>query len=91
MVVKNGAGETIRTMDGSGAPGLNRVWWNLREDQSSEMRLRTPPTGADWVELDEDRSRSAPGGARVAVLARRAPTRSSCRSATRRARRASRS
>ena len=33
------------------------------------MRLRTQPTGADWVELDEDRSRSAPGGARVAVLA----------------------
>jgi photosystem II stability/assembly factor-like uncharacterized protein len=69
VVVKNAAGETIRTMDGSGDAGLNRVWWNLREDQSTEMRLRTPPTGADWVELDEDRSRSAPGGARVAVLA----------------------
>ena len=69
VVVKNGAGETIRTMDGSGDAGLNRVWWNLREDESSEMRLRTPPTGADWVELDADRSRSAPGGARVAVLA----------------------
>ena len=69
VMVKNAAGETIRTLDGSGDAGLNRVWWNLREEQTTEMRLRTIPGTADWVELDEDRTRDAPGTGRIAILA----------------------
>ena len=69
VVVQNAAGEEVRRLEAGGDRGLNRVWWNLREEQSTEMRLRTAPSGADWVELDEDRSRPAPGGGRIAILA----------------------
>jgi hypothetical protein len=24
-------------------PGLNRLWWDLKTDRSSEIHLRTPP------------------------------------------------
>ena len=68
LVVRNAAGETIRELEAGGDAGLNRVWWNLREEQTTEMRLRTKPAHADWVMLDEDRSRSAPEG-RIAILA----------------------
>ncbi len=68
LEVRNADGETIRTLEGSGDAGLNRVWWDLREEATTEMKIRTPPAYADWVDLGEDRSLAAPAG-RISILA----------------------
>jgi hypothetical protein len=60
-------GDTVRTLDGMKGAGVNRVWWDLRGEQSTEIKLRTKPLYADWVELGDDRWRPAPQG-RFALL-----------------------
>jgi photosystem II stability/assembly factor-like uncharacterized protein len=42
--VLDSAGKVIRTMNGKGRPGLNKVAWNLRYDPPMQVELRhTPP------------------------------------------------
>ena len=57
------SGSTVRSMKGPRAAGINRVWWNLRHEESDEAKLRTRPLHAPWVELDEEGVRGGgPGG-----------------------------
>ena len=60
--IANAMGETIRTLEGSKKPGLNRVMWNLRDSSETQIKLRTKPQYADWVDLGERRWRSGGGG-----------------------------
>ncbi|MEJ2238735.1 MAG: hypothetical protein P8X82_10595 [Gemmatimonadales bacterium] len=60
------AGDTVRTLSGSKHIGINRVWWNLQGEPSMQIRLRTKPLYADWVELNDEGWRS--GGPRLSVL-----------------------
>ncbi|MEE8133768.1 MAG: hypothetical protein V3T56_01855, partial [Gemmatimonadales bacterium] len=60
------SGETIRTLEGSRHSGINRVWWNLRDESPTLIKLRTKPRYADWVDLGPDRWRS--GGDGISVL-----------------------
>ena len=64
-------GQTIRSLNGSGDHGINRVWWDLRYDLTDEPRLRTSPLIAPWVELGPEGWRPIPGGAagRTAIMA----------------------
>jgi photosystem II stability/assembly factor-like uncharacterized protein len=66
--ITNAAGDTVRTLDGTKDAGVNRVWWDLRTEPSTEIKLRTPPLYADWVELNDDRWRAAPRGTSISVL-----------------------
>jgi photosystem II stability/assembly factor-like uncharacterized protein len=59
-------GDTVRTLRGSKNLGINRVWWNLRGEPSTQIKLRTKPLYADWVELNDEGWRS--GGPRLSVL-----------------------
>ncbi len=56
------AGETVRTLEGTSEPGLNRVWWDLEGEPSTSIKLRTKPLYADWLELGEEGWRPAPRG-----------------------------
>ena len=67
IIIKNTAGETVRTLEGSNEAGINRVWWDLRGEPSTEIKLRTTPLYADWVDLGEDRWRPSPGE-RISVV-----------------------
>ncbi len=60
--ISDASGERIRTFNGSHLVGLNRVWWNFRDDPQGEIRMRTKPLYADWVDLGEDGWRSGGGG-----------------------------
>ena len=44
-------GKTIRTikLEKGAKAGLNRVWWDLKYDPSTEVKLRTSPPGQPWV------------------------------------------
>ncbi len=56
------AGDTVRTLNGTTQVGVNRVTWNLQTEQTTEIKLRTKPQYADWVDLGDERWRSAPQG-----------------------------
>src|SRR5712692_10813637 len=47
---------------------LNRVWWDLRTEQSKEVRLRTSPLYAPEVRLNAEGWRPLPEGGRMTVL-----------------------
>ena len=65
--VADGAGEVVRTLSGSTDPGINRVQWDLRYENRSQVRMRTTPLYADWVDLGADRVRTRGGGIDVMV------------------------
>ena len=66
--IRNAGGETIRTLEAEGEVGLNRMYWDLREEASTKAVLRTQPRFADWVDLDEERTREGQIG-RISILA----------------------
>jgi photosystem II stability/assembly factor-like uncharacterized protein len=49
LAITDAAGKAIRTVNGTGEPGLNRVWWDLAYDPSTEVKLLTPPPEAPWL------------------------------------------
>ena len=49
-------------------PGINRVWWNLRGEPATEVKLRTPPTYSPDVPLGPQGWRRASGIDRIALL-----------------------
>ncbi len=48
--------------------GINRVWWDLRGERSTLMKLRTPPLYARDVPLGPEGWRKAPAIGRLATL-----------------------
>ena len=66
LKIISGSGDTVRTLQGSKNDGINRVWWNLQGEPSAQIKLRTKPIYADWVELNDEGWRN--GGPRVSVL-----------------------
>ena len=61
-------GKTVRTIRGTRTAGLNRVWWDLRTEQSKEVRLRTTPLYAPEVRLNAEGWRALPEGGRMNIL-----------------------
>jgi hypothetical protein len=66
--ITDAKGETIATMRGTRTAGMNRVWWNLRTDQSKEIRLRTSPAYAPDIRLNAEGWRPLPEGGRMTIL-----------------------
>ncbi|MGB6899947.1 MAG: hypothetical protein WBE12_15215 [Candidatus Acidiferrum sp.] len=48
--------------------GINRYWWNLRGEEATEVKLRTPPTYSPDVPLGPEGWRNAPAVNRISVL-----------------------
>ena len=66
--ILDAAGNTVQTIRGTRNAGLNRVWWNLRNENSKEVRLRTLPLYAPDIKLNNDGWRPLPEGGRMTVL-----------------------
>lgn len=55
IAVTGADGGAIRTMKLKDLkPGLNRVWWDLTYDPATEVKLRTSPPDAPWVEIPKE-------------------------------------
>jgi len=67
--IADASGKTVRTITGAKEAGVNRVWWDLRYDQTPEIRLRTTPLFAPEVKLNPEGFRPLPAGGRLAMLA----------------------
>jgi photosystem II stability/assembly factor-like uncharacterized protein len=61
-------GQTVRTIRGTRNAGINRVWWDLRTEQSKEVRLRTSPEYAPEIRLNAEGWRPLPEGGRMNLL-----------------------
>lgn len=60
LYITDKEGDTLRTLKHTGKPGINRVWWDLMGEPTTQILMRTKPQYADWVELDENRTRKPP-------------------------------
>jgi len=70
LTILDAKGEVVRTLTGTGRTGLNRVYWDLRGEPSSTIRMRTSPlVPAPHVRLGPEGWRPpAGGGATITIL-----------------------
>ncbi len=54
ITIRDEAGDTVRSMLGTAQPGINRVYWDLRHEDSPPVKLRTPPLGHPGVAYGPD-------------------------------------
>ena len=67
MSILDGQNQVVRTLNAPKSAGLNRVHWDLRDDQTREVRLRTSPMYAPDVQVGPDGTRPG-GGGRLSIL-----------------------
>jgi photosystem II stability/assembly factor-like uncharacterized protein len=68
IAIADAAGRTVRTIQGTRQLGVNRVYWDLRNETSKSPRLRTRPMYQEEFAMDADGTRAAPGFGAVSVL-----------------------
>ncbi len=66
--ILDSGGQTVRTLTGTKNVGINRVTWDLRGEQSTEVKMRTSPAYASEITVGADGTRAAPGAPRMSVL-----------------------
>jgi hypothetical protein len=44
--------EVVRTLEGTGREGINRIMWDLRYEPTYKPKLQTTPPGRPWVQLN---------------------------------------
>ena len=66
--IEDAQGQIVRTLTGTKTVGINRVNWDLRGEQTKEVRLRTSPAYAPEVRNGNEGWRLAPDGARLSLL-----------------------
>ncbi|HEY5692299.1 MAG TPA: hypothetical protein VIS49_12635, partial [Cyclobacteriaceae bacterium] len=64
----NAAGDTVRSIENKAKPGINRVWWDLQSNPTTEIVFRTPPEAAPWFPMSESRTRKNPNFGRNTYL-----------------------
>ena len=65
--IQQSDGRAVRTLRGTRNVGVNRIYWDLRNEPTKESRMRVKPLHADWVEVPPE-GRGAPGLGRFSVL-----------------------
>ena len=65
--ILDGSNQVIRTLAAPKAAGLNRIHWDLRDEPSTEVKLRTSPMYAPEIQVGADGTRPG-GGPRLSIL-----------------------
>ena len=68
ITIRDAAGKVVRTITGTRQAGLNRVYWDLRNETTRAPRLRTKPEFNDEFQMDRDGTRAAAGFGAFSVL-----------------------
>ena len=68
LTISDAQGQVVRTLRENAQAGLNRLYWDLRAEPSTMIRLRTPPLYAPWVKLNDEGWRPTPTGSRLSLL-----------------------
>ena len=59
FIITNEAGDTVRTIKHKGKAGINRIWWDFKDDPTTKIVLRTKAPYAPWFPLGGDRTRKS--------------------------------
>jgi photosystem II stability/assembly factor-like uncharacterized protein len=62
ITIQDSKGQTVRTLQGPRAAGLNRVYWDLRDTPSKRVTYRTTPLHAPEIRVGPDGIRESEGG-----------------------------
>ena len=54
ITIRDDFGNVVRTLHGNASAGINRVYWDLRHEESPPVKLRTPPLGHPGVAFGPD-------------------------------------
>jgi hypothetical protein len=68
IAILDGGGKVVRNLRGPARAGINRVWWDLRSNQTIEPRQRVSPLYAAEITIPPQ-GRPMPDGGRFAILA----------------------
>ena len=70
LVVSDASGRVVRTLDAGkdARAGINRVWWDLRTDETQRIVLRTSPRYAAEFRVGPDGTRKFPTAGSLSVL-----------------------
>jgi photosystem II stability/assembly factor-like uncharacterized protein len=60
ITIKDASNVIVRTLYHHGKAGLNRIWWDLREEPSTGIVVRNKPQFAEWITLNDKRAMAAP-------------------------------
>jgi photosystem II stability/assembly factor-like uncharacterized protein len=66
--ILDGQNQVLRTLPAPKTAGLNRVYWDLRDEPTTEVRMRTSPLHAPDVQVGPDGTRATPGAGRFSIL-----------------------
>jgi photosystem II stability/assembly factor-like uncharacterized protein len=66
--IADATGKVLRTIRTTPKQGINRVWWDLNEDASKTVKMRTSPRFATGVRVGDDGTRASPDIAPVSLL-----------------------
>ncbi len=64
IVILDEKGQKIKNLKGTKKLGINRIWWDLRDDPSKEVKLRTSPIGSPHVKVGPKGWRALAGSGR---------------------------
>ena len=64
--IVNASGQVVRAIDGARRAGVKRLYWDLRDEATPAVQLRTEPLYAPDVPLGVEGWR--PGGPRLSIL-----------------------
>ncbi|MGH9482389.1 MAG: WD40/YVTN/BNR-like repeat-containing protein, partial [Terriglobales bacterium] len=67
ITILDASGKAVRTLNGRGAAGINRIWWDLRGEPSQPIRVRTVPANLPSVSLNAEGWRNAPSATPVTL------------------------
>jgi photosystem II stability/assembly factor-like uncharacterized protein len=62
ITIQDSKGQTVRTLSGPRTQGLNRVYWDLRDEPSKRVTYRTSPLYAPDIRIGPDGIRESEGG-----------------------------
>jgi len=70
VTILDGKNQVVRTLPGTVRAGLNRIYWDLRGEPTTEPRLRTSPLHAPQPQFrpGPDGTRAAPGTGQITLL-----------------------
>lgn len=67
LTISDASGKVVRTLTGPNVAGINRIHWDLRDEPTMAVRLRTSPMYAPYITVGPE-GRAAPGTGQVSVL-----------------------
>jgi photosystem II stability/assembly factor-like uncharacterized protein len=68
ITILDGQNQPVRALNAPKTAGLNRVYWDLRDEPTTEVRMRTSPLYAPDVQVGPDGWRPAQGAGRMSML-----------------------